>query len=139
MTRKIDHKKHGIHDLKLCRICDKGACCREGVEVDLFEVARILKRTLTIAKPWFHFIRRDKSSPSGFVFDTVVRGERCVFQAADRRCRVYNIRPRYCREFPLEDGQRAPYYHSLCHRAKRNRAKSAKRKFKHLPVGRQER
>ncbi len=124
--RKVNHKKLKIHDPVLCRECVVGACCRYGVEVDLFEAARILKLSLDIPRPWFHFIRRDKRSPSGFVFGTVLRERRCVFQGHDRRCRVYALRPRFCREFPLEDGRRAPYYLSLCHRAKSKR-KGAKR------------
>ncbi|MFH0876753.1 MAG: YkgJ family cysteine cluster protein [Candidatus Omnitrophota bacterium] len=115
---KIDHKKLKIHDPVLCKECALGACCRYGVEVDLFEVARILTVPLEIARPWFHFLRRDKRFPSGFVFGTNLRNRRCIFQAEDRRCLVYSARPRYCREFPLEDNRRAPDYHILCHRAK---------------------
>jgi Fe-S-cluster containining protein len=121
--KAVDHKKLGIHHLDLCKECVVGACCREGVEVDLYEVAAILKTDLDIPRPWFHFLRRDKRSPSGFVFGTNLRVRRCVFQGADRRCLVYSVRPRYCREFPLEGTRRAPEYHSLCHRAKGKRKK----------------
>ena len=119
----IDHKKLKIHDPALCRECTLGACCRYGVEVDLFEAARILAKDLAIARPWFHFLRRDKRFPSGFVFGTNLRKRRCVFQGHDRRCVIYDVRPRFCREFPLEDNRRAPDYLILCHRAIAKRKK----------------
>ncbi|QAT16502.1 hypothetical protein BU251_01545 [Candidatus Velamenicoccus archaeovorus] len=120
----MKHKmRHGV----ICRACGFGRCCRDGVEVDLFEAARILKqlrnRPLGLAKPWFRYLRADKRSPSGFVFSTIVRDKRCVFQDKNMRCRIYPIRPRYCREFPLEDGRVAPYYHLLCHHAPGRRHK----------------
>jgi hypothetical protein len=45
--KAVDHKKLGIHHLDLCKECVVGACCREGVEVDLYEVAAILKTDLS--------------------------------------------------------------------------------------------
>lgn len=98
-----------------CRLCGKGKCCREGVEVDLFEVARILKTKLDIPKPWFRYLGRDKSFPSGHKFSTVIRNRRCVFQNDQMRCAVYNIRPTYCAEFPMEDGKIAEFFRVLCH------------------------
>lgn len=115
---QVDHEKLKIHDPVLCGQCTLGACCRFGVEADLFEVADILKLDLGISKPWFHFLRRDRRFPSGFVFGTELRDRRCIFQGPDRRCRIYSVRPRFCREFPLEDSRRAPDYLILCHRAK---------------------
>lgn len=119
------HKKFKVHDLKLCKTCSKGSCCRYGVEVDLFEMARILEEPLDIPKPWFEFLQRDKRFPSGYKFTTVLKNRRCVFQDEKKQCRIYAIRPRFCVEFPLESGRRAPEYHSLCHRAKK--AKRVKR------------
>jgi Fe-S-cluster containining protein len=126
MHRKAaHHKRLGIHHPRLCKDCAVGACCREGVEVDLFEVSRILKKvSLDIAQPWFYYLRRDKSFPSGFVFSTFLRDGRCVFQADDRRCRVYALRPRFCKEFPLENGGKAPEYHRLCQHGRRHRKKT---------------
>lgn len=118
-----------IHDLALCKICDQGSCCRHGVEVDLWEVADILKYRLDIPKPWFAYLGRSKDFPSGFRFTTLLKDKRCIFQGEDKRCRVYAIRPRYCVEFPLEDGKKAPYYHELCHRGKKE--------GRGLPAGRQ--
>ena len=113
----IDHKKHGIHDLELCKVCYTGDCCRWGTNLDLFEVARILekKKTLKLPKPWFDYVRRDKTFPSGFMFTTLVRDRKCVFQDGKMRCLIYDVRPRYCSEFPLESGKRAPDYGTLCH------------------------
>jgi Fe-S-cluster containining protein len=123
MHKKIaHHKKAGVHHPRLCQACQVGACCREGVEADLFEVARILKSArLDEPKPWFYYLRRDRSFPSGFVFSTVVRHGRCVFHAPDFRCRVYTVRPWFCREFPLESGAKAPEYHRLCQHGRRHR------------------
>lgn len=119
-VKKIKHARaKNMPDTTVCVTCYQGSCCRYGVEADLFEVARILEEPLDIPKPWFQFLGRDKRFPSGFKFETIVRNRRCVFQDEKMLCRVYEIRPRFCVEFPLEDGGKAPYYHSLCHHAKR--------------------
>lgn len=115
--------KSKVHDLRLCGECLQGSCCRLGVEVDLFEVARILEKKLDIAKPWFQYLGRDKMFPSGYKFTTLTRNRRCIFQNDVMRCLVYEIRPRFCEEFPLENGKKAPYYESLCHRAKKGKKK----------------
>ncbi len=128
MSKKIDHEKLKIHDLKLCKECFLGSCCRWGVELDLLEVAQILQKRLDIPKPWFEFLGRDKRYPSGYKFSTMVKNRRCIFQADNRRCLVYEVRPRYCSEFPLEDGKKAPYYHSLCHRGKKLAKEKKQRK-----------
>jgi len=121
-------RKSALHDLRLCRACRVGSCCSDGVELDLFEVARILKRDPDVPKPWFRYMSRDKRFPSGFRFTTTVRDRRCVFQNADRRCVIYDIRPRYCREFPMEGDRREPLYSYLCHQAKMRRRALAKRR-----------
>ncbi len=125
MSESVRHKrkKKSIPDTTVCTECYEGTCCREGVEVDLLEVARILELPLHIPKPWFEFLGRDKSFTSGFKFGTVLKEERCVFQDRSMRCSIYEIRPRFCVEFPLEAGKKAPYYHSLCHHARRKRKK----------------
>lgn len=123
MKEKALHKP----DLKLCKQCDKGACCRQGVEVDLFEAARILKLDLDIPRPWFDYIRRDKRFPSGYIFSTVLKKRRCIFQDDNMRCRIYKIRPRYCEEFPLENGKTAPFYKHLCHHPKAHRKNKKKK------------
>ena len=115
----LHYKKLKVHDPQLCKICSQGSCCRYGVELDLFEMVRILEQPLDIPKPWFEFLQRDKRFPSGYKFTTVLKNRRCVFQDENKRCRIYAIRPRFCVEFPLEGRRRAPEYHSLCHRAKK--------------------
>ena len=122
---KVDYKKMGVHDPRLCKECTVGRCCKDGVELDLLEVARILRRDPDVPQPWFRYLSRSKEFPSGFRFTTVVRHRRCVFQREDRRCAVYDVRPRYCREFPIEDGGRAPLYHYLCQRGRKKRKKRA--------------
>lgn len=119
MKKDIRHKP----DLALCKQCYQGSCCRHGVEVDLFEVARILKINLDIPKPWFDYLGRDKRTPSGYKFSTILKNRRCIFQDDDMRCRVYKARPRYCAEFPYEDGKVAPYYKELCHHPRHHRKK----------------
>ncbi|MBI5873929.1 MAG: YkgJ family cysteine cluster protein [Candidatus Omnitrophica bacterium] len=125
MKKKFDHKKLKIHDPALCKECFRGSCCRWGVETDLLEVAQILEKRLDIPKPWFEFLGRDKSFPSGYKFSTLLKNRRCIFQDDNMRCRIYEVRPRFCSEFPLEDGKRASYYDELCHHA---RAKKKKKK-----------
>jgi Fe-S-cluster containining protein len=117
----VDFKQLKIHHPELCKVCEKGTCCRHGVELDLLEVAQILQKKLNIPKPWFEFLgtSRNKYFPSGYKFTTLVKNKRCVFQDEKMRCRIYEVRPRFCSEFPLEDGKRAPYYKELCHRAKK--------------------
>ncbi len=121
-------KRGGIYGLHLCKKCKLGSCCSDGVELDLFEVARILRKNPDVPKPWFRYLSRDKRFPSGFRFTTVTRGRRCVFQGADRRCAIYAIRPRFCREFPMEGDRRAPQYLYLCHYAKMTRRARARKK-----------
>jgi len=124
--QKIDHNKLKIHNPKLCKICSQGSCCRWGVELDLMEVAQILQKKLDIPKPWFEYLGMSKAFPSGFRFSTLLKDKRCIFQADNMRCRIYEVRPRFCSEFPLEDGKKAPYYHQLCHHGKA--AKKKKRR-----------
>ncbi len=121
-------KKRGRHkpDLALCSECYRGTCCRQGVEVDLFEVAQILKMKLDIPKPWFVFLSRDKRTPSGYKFSTLLKNRRCIFQDDNMRCRIYEVRPRYCAEFPFEDGRVAPFYRDLCHHSKKRRKSKRK-------------
>lgn len=106
----------------VCKVCGYGECCREGVEADLWEVGRILEESfLDIPRPWFKYLGRDKRFPSGYKFSTVLRNRRCVFQNKQNRCVIYEIRPRFCEEFPLEGREKAPYYRSLCHYGKKKK------------------
>ncbi len=105
-------------DLKLCKICTHGSCCRHGVSVCLFEVARILKKNkhLKIKKPWFKYIGVDfEDTESGYDFETLVVNGKCIFQDQKMRCRIYPTRPTACREFPHWKGEVSHDYHELCH------------------------
>ncbi len=124
----VSLERGAIHDPQRCRECKVGSCCSDGVEIDLLEVARILRKDPDIPKPWFRYLSRDKRFPSGFRFTTVTRGRRCVFQGVDRRCAIYAIRPRFCREFPMEGDRLAPQYPYLCHYAKMRRRARLKRR-----------
>ncbi|MFH1691317.1 MAG: YkgJ family cysteine cluster protein [Candidatus Omnitrophota bacterium] len=124
MKKKLLHKPN----LEVCKECYQGSCCRQGVEADLFEVARILKLDLDIPRPWFDYVGRDKRSPSGYVFSTVLKNRRCIFQDDNMRCRIYEVRPRYCSEFPFEDGKVAPYYKHLCHHPKAHKRNKRKKR-----------
>lgn len=119
MKKKARHRP----GLEMCEQCYVGTCCREGVEADLFEVARILKMDLDIPRPWFDFLGRDKRMPSGYKFSTVLKKRRCIFQDDNMRCRIYEIRPRYCLEFPFENGKIAPFYRDLCHHSRKHKKK----------------
>ncbi len=122
MVKRIKRRKKGMPDTTVCVECYQGSCCREGVEADLFEVSRILEKDLDIPRPWFQYVGRDKRFPSGYKFATLLKKKRCIFQNGRMRCLVYEIRPRFCEEFPLENGKKAPYYHALCHHAKQRRS-----------------
>jgi Fe-S-cluster containining protein len=121
LAKGIKKSGKNFPDTSVCVTCYQGSCCREGVEADLFEVARILERSLDIPKPWFKYVGRDKEFPSGYKFETILRNKRCIFQNDAMRCMVYEIRPRFCEEFPLESGEKAPYYHVLCPHGKKNK------------------
>ncbi|MFQ5680676.1 MAG: YkgJ family cysteine cluster protein [Candidatus Omnitrophota bacterium] len=101
-----------------CRRCDTGICCREGVELTESEMKRVLRLRPApdIRRPWFKPIDRRENPDSDCDYETLLRDNRCVFQAKNNRCLVYRVRPRYCREFPLEGNGLAPYYTELCDR-----------------------
>ncbi len=100
--------------LSLCKSCRSGSCCCDGVSADLKKAMEISLVDLDIKKPWFENIHRDDDFSSGWAVATVVRNGRCVFQRKDNLCSIYPIRPRYCREFPYEDGELAQMYEDLC-------------------------
>ena len=117
----MESRTKRLKGLPSCLGCAFGTCCAEGVELDLFEVARILERRLDLPGPWFEYLGRDRNFPLGFKFSTLRRDRKCVFQDEKRRCRVYPVRPHFCVEFPLEGGKKAPYYHELCYHAKKRK------------------
>lgn len=113
--------------LKLCDTCLSGLCCKDGVDVDLEEAKKISRLKLKLRKPWFENLFKDKDMPSGWAVSTAVRNNSCVFQKDNYKCIIYKNRPRHCRDFPLEQGVVAKYYHYLC-----EKPPSLKRKMKKI-------
>lgn len=101
-------------DLEACNSCTVGSCCYEGVELTGAELKRIAASGPKVAKPWFRLMTEKEKSDDDHPFATVVRDGSCVFQDQNNRCTVYNVRPQYCRDFPLEDGKTATHYQRLC-------------------------
>lgn len=79
-----------------------GACCigRSGhvVELDARE-AEAIRAALGLSRPWFRrrYLERDPDGGLGIRLDA---DGRCPFLGADRRCRVYAVRPTQCRTYP---------------------------------------
>ncbi len=103
-----------VADLAACKSCRVGSCCYEGAELNKKELKRIIRYHPAVAKPWFRLVT-DSEKPDGeHNFSTIIRDGTCVFQDKNNRCLVYKVRPHYCRDFPLENGQTAPHYRRLC-------------------------
>ena len=101
-------------DLKACHTCRIGTCCYGGVELTADELKRISKSNPPVAKPWFRKLIGKERSDDEHPFATVVRNGTCVFQDKNNFCLIYDVRPHYCREFPIEKGETAPHYRQLC-------------------------
>jgi hypothetical protein len=108
-----------------CSMCNcKGACCAEGVLLDLKEKECILAHADIIKKylepeqehdaaKWFdHNIENDIDFPSGRCDGTAVRDSKCVFLDSKGLCALqktavaegmnkYALKPFYCVAFPL--------------------------------------
>ncbi|MDD5356170.1 MAG: YkgJ family cysteine cluster protein [Candidatus Omnitrophica bacterium] len=126
-NKKITEKEF----LKLCNSCISGSCCQDGVEVDLEEAKKISRLKIKLRKPWFENLSKDKDMPSGWAVSTTVRNNRCVFQKGNYKCLIYPHRPTYCRDFPLEHGKIAQYYHYLCEKPTSLKRK-ARRDLRHI-------
>ncbi|MFH1622171.1 MAG: YkgJ family cysteine cluster protein [Candidatus Omnitrophota bacterium] len=121
---------------QICTTCVTGSCCQDGVDVDLEEAKKISQLNITLKKPWFNNLFRDADMPSGWAVSSVVRHGRCVFQKSNYKCMVYEHRPYFCREFPLEKGRIAELYGYLCEKPthlKRKARKDLKHTLKPLP------
>lgn len=103
-----------VSDQTVCDRCRVGSCCYEGAELTLAEIKAILKKNPGVPKPWFRLVEPHEGPDKKYPFSTVMRGGTCVFQDKNNRCLVYKVRPKHCREFPLEKGRPAPYYKRLC-------------------------
>ncbi len=101
-------------DLEACKTCKVGSCCYEGVELTNQEMRRILKVNPSVAKPWFRLVAEEEKPDGVHNFSTLVRNGTCVFQDDKNLCKIYEVRPQYCRDFPIEHGQTAPHYQRLC-------------------------
>lgn len=107
--------RKGIKELlERCKTCKSGLCCQEGVELNQEEMKRIAEFNPEVKRPWFGLIDAEDEPDPGYTHETLVRDGRCIFQHKDKRCLVYEVRPAYCAEFPLEDGKLAKYYKRLC-------------------------
>lgn len=97
MSKKID-----------CQKCvHKGfSCCRYGTWVDLEEAKKITELDLFGS---FEDIEVDTEYPSGFKIATKIENGACSFLDKDGLCSIhkvnYELKPHYCKEFPLRDGK----------------------------------
>jgi len=108
-------KRYIVEDvLKGCKECRIGSCCYEGAELSLKELKEILKSKPKVPKPWFRLVEKHEEPEKEYPFTTIVRGTSCVFQDKNNLCAIYDIRPRNCREFPLENKGLAKYFKRLC-------------------------
>jgi len=90
-----------------CLSCDfRGSCCRKGVWVDLEEAKKIIELD-TLGN--FYDLKKDEDFPSGYKIGTCLENEKCTFLGIDNLCVIhrinYELKPHYCKEFPLEDGK----------------------------------
>lgn len=100
--------------LERCKVCKVGSCCNEGVELSREEVRRIIEAAPKVEKPWFRLVDPINNPVPGYSYETRIKNGSCIFQAEDKKCLVYAVRPKYCREFPLENGEIAQYHERLC-------------------------
>ena len=99
-----------------CLECkQKEYCCQEGTMVDLAEAIKI--STLGLDGQFYN-LRKDKKFPSGYRVDTSRKESPCSFLTPEGLCSIhkidYNLKPRYCKEFPYEDGKIAPFAKYFC-------------------------
>ena len=99
-----------------CGTCNsQSVCCRMGAWADLEEAKKIVSLGL---KGEFFQLEIDKDFPSGFRIGTSYENEPCTFQDDDGLCSIhkisYDLKPRSCKEFPLEKGKISPFARELC-------------------------
>ena len=102
-----------------CMKCDTlGACCCEGVWVDLEEAKSIT--AYGIFKGHFSNLEEDETFPSGWKVSSSYNDGRCSFLDPDNLCNIhktdFNLKPKYCKEFPIQDGKTSPSYKDLCNK-----------------------
>jgi len=101
-------------DTAACKTCTAGSCCYEGAELSAKELRKIVKFNPNIPKPWFRLVEKYEEPEGEDHFTTLIRNGSCVFHDKNNRCMVYKVRPKHCRDFPVQDGKAAPYYKRLC-------------------------
>ena len=100
-----------------CKKCEVfGTCCRYGCWVDLEEAKEILKLD-TFGE--FNMLEEDEDFPSGYKVCTSKDNQTpCTFLLQDGSCVIHKIdfnkKPKYCKEFPKEDGKIPNYNKQLC-------------------------
>jgi Fe-S-cluster containining protein len=96
-----------------CKI--KGSCCRSGVWVDLEEAKNIVKLDLSGK---FYDLIIDDEFPSGWKISTSSEDMFCSFLCPDGLCAIhkvnYKLKPKYCKEFPYQDGKIENYAKQYC-------------------------
>lgn len=115
-----------------CEKCkQKNSCCDFGAWVDLEEAKKILRLGL---KGDFYHLEEDKDFPSGYKVGTSYEDNRCSFITPEGLCPIhkidYNLKPRYCKEFPYENGKLSPSVSLLCVAAKKKTRKLNSKGFK---------
>lgn len=100
-----------------CNKCPQmSSCCQSGVWVDLEEAKTILD--LGIKKGVFHHLEIDDDFPSGFKVAPSYDDVPCSFLDKKGLCKIhkigYDLKPRYCKEYPFEDGKPAEDLEDLC-------------------------
>lgn len=121
-------KKEGI-GMNSCGKCrKKNSCCDFGAWVDLEAAKKIL--SLGLGGDFYH-LEEDRDFPSGYKVGTSYEDNRCSFLEPDGLCAIhkidYDLKPVYCREFPLENGKLSPVAGVLCPavKSKRKQRKTA--------------
>ena len=107
------NKNHKVN-LQDCKKCSDGSCCYEGAELTKKEMRQIIDINPNVSKPWFRLVKESEEPEDKYPFTTIMRDGTCVFQMDDNRCIIYKVRPKNCRNFPLENNKAAQYYERLC-------------------------
>ena len=93
-----------------------GLCCSEGVWVDLEEAKSI--EAYGIFEGEFSHLKKDKTFPSGWKVSSSYNDSPCTFLAPDKLCKIhktdFDLKPKYCKEFPIQDGKISPSFKNLC-------------------------
>lgn len=100
-----------------CLDCNSlGLCCGEGVWVDLDEAKDIT--AYGIFKGEFSNLKKDRTFPSGWKVSSSYNDGPCTFLDRKGLCNIhktdFDLKPKYCKEFPIQDGKTSPSFKNLC-------------------------